>query len=143
LVGVAVFSVPMSQAVIPKWLGVSASSGVELGRFVLLDEVPFNAETWFLARAVRVLRAELPELAGIVSFSDPVPRRDSSGALVMPGHVGTIYQARNAAYRGRTAPILHTPRRRRRACAAAGTRGHPGLDRAGGTPRPRTPAQAG
>ena len=107
LVGVAVFSVPMSQAVIPKWLGVSASNGVELGRFVLLDEVPFNAETWFLARAVKVLRAEMPDLAGLVSFSDPVPRRDSGGALVMPGHVGTIYQARNAAYRGRTGAILH------------------------------------
>jgi hypothetical protein len=33
--------------------------GVELGRFVLLDEEPANAETWFLARAFKVLRAAL------------------------------------------------------------------------------------
>ena len=38
LVGVAVFSQPASEAVLPKWLGTSA--GVELGRLVLLDDVP-------------------------------------------------------------------------------------------------------
>jgi hypothetical protein len=107
LVGVAVFSVPMSQAVIPKWAGVEPRHGIELGRFVLLDEVPFNAETWFLSRATAALRAELPELKALISFSDPVARTDSTGAVVTPGHVGTIYQARNAAYLGRTDPILH------------------------------------
>jgi hypothetical protein len=39
---------------------------------------------------------------GVVSFSDPVARRDSTGRIVMPGHVGTIYQASNATYLGRT-----------------------------------------
>jgi hypothetical protein len=34
-------------------------------------------------------------------FSDPLPRTSADGAVVMPGHVGTIYQASNAIYTGR------------------------------------------
>jgi hypothetical protein len=41
---------------------------------------------------------------GVVSFSDPVPRRDAAGRLVFPGHVGLIYQASNALYAGRGTP---------------------------------------
>ncbi len=40
----------------------------------------------------------------MVSFSDPVPRRTAAGDLVFPGHIGTIYQASNAEYLGRTTP---------------------------------------
>ena len=40
----------------------------------------------------------------MVSLSDPVPRRTAAGDLVFPGHVGTIYQASNAQYLGRTTP---------------------------------------
>jgi len=107
LVGVAVYSVPMQGASIPRWTGVEASAGVELGRFVLLDEVPFNAESWFLARAERALRAALPEVRVVVSYSDPLPRRDGAGRVVTPGHVGTIYQARNAAYLGMSRAMWH------------------------------------
>jgi hypothetical protein len=105
LVGVAVFSVPMQQAVVPKWLpGLAPIEGVELGRFVLLDDVPGNGETWFLARAFRCVRAELPGVKGVVSFSDPVRRTTSDGEVVMPGHVGTIYQGLNARHVGRSKP---------------------------------------
>ena len=97
LVGVAVFSVPMNQRVVPARCGVEPNDGVELGRFVLLDDVAGNGETWFLARAFRELRTELGVKA-VVSYSDPVPRAAADGRLVMPGHVGTIYQAHNAAY---------------------------------------------
>lgn len=38
---------------------------------------------------------------GLVSFSDPVARRDAAGWLVFPGHLGVIYQASNAIYAGR------------------------------------------
>lgn len=45
LSGVATFSVPMTQAVIPALLdGLPASQGVELGRFVLLDEIEANGD---------------------------------------------------------------------------------------------------
>jgi hypothetical protein len=107
LVGVAVYSVPVQAATIPCYVpGVTASEGVELGRFVLLDEVPFNAESWFLARAEAIVRRELGVRA-VLSYSDPLPRRDASGRVVTPGHVGQIYQARNALYLGMSRGMWH------------------------------------
>lgn len=99
LVGVAVFSVPAnprSLAVLP---GAAADS-VELGRFVLVDDVPANGESWFLGRCFERLRRE--DLVGVVSFSDPARRTDAVGRVVFGGHVGTIYQAHNATYLGRS-----------------------------------------
>jgi len=98
LVGVAVFSHPCNDRVLDV-LPVERGAGVELGRFVLLDAVPGNGETWFLARAFELLRRE--HVAGVVSFSDPQPRQTAKGDLVLPGHVGRIYQAHNAVYLGR------------------------------------------
>lgn len=103
LVGVAVFSVPANNRVIPSYLPhLDPLEGVELGRFVLLDDVPGNGETWFLARCFELLRQAKPELRGVLSYSDPVPRRDESGQVILPGHIGTIYQAHNARYMGRS-----------------------------------------
>ncbi len=108
LVGVAVFSVPMQQASVPHYFpDLTPQEGIELGRFVLLDEVPFNAESWFLARAERVVRSELPGLRAILSYSDPLPRQDASGRIITPGHVGVIYQSRNAWYLGKGKPRQH------------------------------------
>ena len=39
---------------------------VELGRFVLLDSVAGNGETWFLARSFEILRKHA--IVGVVSF---------------------------------------------------------------------------
>lgn len=105
LAGVAVFSVPARAAVLTNVFATgSAMDSVELGRFVLLDSVPGNGETWFLARCFELLRAE--QLVGVLSFSDPMPRR-VDGVVVFPGHLGTIYQAHNACYLGRaTARVL-------------------------------------
>ncbi|MCQ1581211.1 hypothetical protein NNW97_30600 [Streptomyces parvus] len=69
---------------------------------MLTDECPANAESWFLARCFDELL--VLGVRGVVSFADPVPRRDVSGALVAVGHVGTIYQATNAVYMGRATP---------------------------------------
>ncbi len=98
LVGVAVFSVPVRPEVLRPLPG-PASTGLELGRFVLLDEVRANAETWFLARCLASLGRE--GFAGVVSFSDPMARKTADGHTVFGGHVGTIYQASNAVYLGR------------------------------------------
>lgn len=97
LVGVAVFSVPAQRAAIPRWTGTA--EGVELGRFVLLDDVPANGETWFLARAFRALPGEVRT---VLAYSDPVARTALDGTVTMPGHVGTIYRAHNARYLGRS-----------------------------------------
>lgn len=102
LVGVAVFSVPMNNRAVPAWCGLDdPNAGAELGRFVLLDDVPGNAESWFLARALAALARERRDIKALLSYSDPVERK-VLGQLVKPGHVGTIYQALSAPYRGLT-----------------------------------------
>lgn len=101
LVGVAVFSHPANDRVVTNLGGgLGARDGMELGRFVLLDEVAGNGETWFLARCFELLRAR-GDVAAVVSFSDPCPRSCADGRVLFAGHVGTIYQAHNAAYLGR------------------------------------------
>lgn len=100
LAGVAIFSHPCNDRVLTKVFPVDdATAAVELGRFVLLDSVAGNGETWFLGRAFELLRRR--GLVGVVSFSDPLPRSTSDGSVVLPGHVGTIYQAHNGVYLGR------------------------------------------
>src|SRR5687767_562681 len=42
LAGVAVFSVPMSKDVLPRWTGLDHTAAVELGRFVCSETVRFN-----------------------------------------------------------------------------------------------------
>ncbi|HET9893758.1 MAG TPA: hypothetical protein VFQ44_02380 [Streptosporangiaceae bacterium] len=102
LVGVTVLSVPPSRAVLTKaFPGLEPYvESVELGRFVLDDEVPANGESWFFAEVRRL--AATAGVRGIVSFSDPVPRETAAGVTVMPGHIGVIYQASNGAYTGRS-----------------------------------------
>lgn len=98
LVGVAVFSVPAQ----PRALAClpDPAAGVELGRLVLLDDVEANGESWLIGRCFELLRAE--GFAGVVSFSDPEARTDAAGAEVFHGHLGTVYQATNGVYLGRT-----------------------------------------
>ena len=102
LCGVAVFSVPMQQKVIPAYApDVLPNNGVELGRFVLLDDVQFNGETWFLSRAFKLLRKE-KNISVVISYSDPIERRTIDGTLIKPGHIGTIYKAFNGRFLGRS-----------------------------------------
>lgn len=104
LVGVAVFSVPMNNHAVPKYTGLEALAGVDLGRFVLLDEVEANGETWFLGRAFELLERERLNMRAVISYADPEPRVDDEGRVTTPGHVGTIYQAHNGRYLGRSKP---------------------------------------
>ena len=107
LVGVAVLSHPTSEKTIPSvFPGLPPSEAADLGRFVLLDEVPANAESHFLGE-VRYLAARKsvldpgkPLLRGVVMFSDPIQRRRADGTVICPGHVGTIYQASGCQYLG-------------------------------------------
>jgi len=99
-VGVAAFSVPVRDAVLrPLPIGADA---VELGRLVLLDRVPSNAESFFVARCNEVLRRE--GIAGAVTFADPHPRTNVAGEVVKPGHLGVIYTALSAVYLGPARP---------------------------------------
>lgn len=114
LVGVAVLSVPMRAAVLTNVFPDLEPyvESLELGRFVLADQVPANAESWMLARVWR--HAAASGIRGVVSFADPMPRhRDvdvdlADGTTVRRrevrthGHVGAVYQALNAVACGRS-----------------------------------------
>lgn len=106
LVGVAVFSVPIQPKAGPAY-GGGLTPFCDLGRFVLLDEVGANAETYFLAAAKRMLAqdkvgADGRPLYGLVlAYSDPIPRTSSTGQVIHQGHVGQIYRASSAIYCGR------------------------------------------
>lgn len=104
LVGAGVFAYPVNDLVVTKPFPELApgEQARELARFVLLDDVPYNAESFALARMFEHERAR--GTLGIVSFSDPVRRTTTAGEVVLPGHVGTIYQAKGALYAGRGTP---------------------------------------
>jgi hypothetical protein len=61
-----------------------------------LTNTALRQESWFLGQCARL--AASTGLRGLVMFSDPIPRRRADGTVVMPGHVGVIYQASNAIY---------------------------------------------
>lgn len=100
LAGVAVFAVPPTAAVITSHTGLTSEKGCTLARLILHDEVAGNGESFFIARALKILRSEKPEIEAVVSYSDP-----------LHGHLGLVYCATNAAYRGRSQPrtayLLH------------------------------------
>jgi hypothetical protein len=80
LEGVAVFAVPASPAVITRHTGFAdAARGCTLARLVLLDSVPQNGESFFCARAFRLLRQARPGIEAVISFSDPEA-----------GHIGRV-----------------------------------------------------
>lgn len=60
----------------------------ELMRLVLLDDVPKNSESKFIAWCLRYLK-KYSDLIAVVSFADP-----------KYGHTGTIYKASNWKYVG-------------------------------------------
>jgi len=99
LAGVAVYSVPMNPKTLHVFPG-DLSLSVELGRLVLLDNVPGNGESWFVARTFELLHQK--GMIGVLSHSDPVPRQTWNERVIFPGHIGFCYQALNAAYIGRS-----------------------------------------
>lgn len=99
LVGAAVFSNPMAPQVLTNVFPGDPQDSAELGRFVLLDSVPANGESWFKARCRELLKRE--GLCGIIAFSDDVPRTRADGSVLFAGHLGIIYQASNAIFLGR------------------------------------------
>ncbi|MDE8650576.1 hypothetical protein [Novosphingobium album (ex Liu et al. 2023)] len=96
LEGVAVFAVPATDAVITRHTGFTdPAKGSVLARLILLDSVPQNGESFFCARAFRLLRAARPAIESIVSYSDPEA-----------GHIGRVYAALSGAHRGITRPRI-------------------------------------
>lgn len=97
LVGVCVYSVPSRPEVLRPF---PTNAAAELGRLVLLDRVPFNAETFLVSRAADALRGD--GVGGFVMFSDPFARETADGRRVFAGHRGIVYQALRACFLGQS-----------------------------------------
>ncbi len=100
LVGVAVLGHGVQELALTNvFPGLERQEALELVRFILLDEVPANQETWLLRRVFGMAAAA--GVRGVLSFSDPVPRTDLAGKVVFPGHIGLIYRHKGAVPLGR------------------------------------------
>lgn len=75
---------------------------LELNRFILLPEVGYNGETWFLDKSRKLLLKQ--GYRGFTSFSDPHARLSESGEVVKHGHYGTIYKGAGLVYLGQARP---------------------------------------
>lgn len=94
LIGVLMFATPCSENVRSSIFGKEHKSHViELHRLHILDVTPKNTESWFIAKCFSLLKVDRPDIWAIISFSDETE-----------GHRGTIYQATNAFFIGRTPP---------------------------------------
>jgi len=76
LIGSAVFGTPMN-------IKLMKSGFLELRKFVLIDEAPFNSESFFLGNCLRLLKQK-KTYKKVVTFADPNKK-----------HLGTIYKATN------------------------------------------------
>jgi hypothetical protein len=90
LIGVCAFATPSSENVCASVFGIEPKRSVtELHRLVLLDWAPKNSESWFISRALKLLKKDKPFYNAVLSFAD-----------INEGHSGIIYQATNAIYTG-------------------------------------------
>jgi hypothetical protein len=71
----------------------------ELARLWVSPVVPQNAETWLIAKSVKRIRREFPDVKCLVSYADPAA-----------GHSGVIYKAANWVPDGRTDQERKSPR---------------------------------
>ena len=96
LIGVIAFATPCSENVRSSIFGEQHKNSVtELHRLVILDVTPKNTESWFISRALKLLKQDKPNILGVISFADSTE-----------GHKGTIYQATNALYLGTSSPTI-------------------------------------
>lgn len=92
LIGVCAFACPCSENVRASVFGVEYKDSVtELHRLHILDITPKNTESWFISRALKLLKEVKPKIKAVISFSDTTV-----------GHEGTIYKATNAYRIGKT-----------------------------------------
>lgn len=81
IVGAAIFGKPMSRHY--------ELDTLELRRFVLIDQMPKNTESYFLSRCLKWIEKNDKDIVRIVTFADP-----------NHGHNGVIYRASNFEFEG-------------------------------------------
>jgi len=96
LIGALAFAVPCSENVCSSFFGKEYKRNVlELHRLHIIDCTPINTESWFISQSLKLLKHQVPSIYGVVSFAD-----------ASENHKGTIYQATNAYYLGKTSSAI-------------------------------------
>ena len=96
LVGCCVFGFPVGRQTIKSISPILENEEVlELTRLVIIDEIGKNAESYFISRAIKNLKEDIPTIKVIISYADP-----------MHTHKGTIYQASNFLYQGNKTMLI-------------------------------------
>lgn len=94
LIGAISFGAPASRHLQMGACPSDPDCVVELNRLCVLDGTPRNTESWFIARALKLMPAAI-----VVSYADTVQ-----------GHLGYVYRAANFRYAGWTDMERKTPR---------------------------------
>lgn len=94
LVGVVTFGTPPSRHLQKSACPSNPALVVELNRLWVDDSLPRNTESWFVARALKLMPPRI-----VVSYADP-----------RFGHYGYVYRALNFRYAGWTDMERKTPR---------------------------------
>lgn len=94
LCGVVTFGTPASRHLQIGASPTSPDAVIELNRLWVDDKMPRNTESWFMARAIKLMPTRI-----IVSYADTTA-----------GHMGYVYRASNFYYAGWTDMDRKTPR---------------------------------
>ena len=94
LIGVIAFCNPISERVKMSIFGPTMKKHVtELTRLHVLDITPTNTESYFISRALKLLKKDQRHIKAVVTYADPTA-----------GHNGTIYRATNAIELNKSKP---------------------------------------
>ena len=93
-IGVIVFALPPTQTAVRY-----GGAAWELARLWVSDEVPQNAESYFMGAAIRYVKNNFKNIRFLVTYADP-----------SAGHSGAIYRATNWIADGRTDDERKSPR---------------------------------
>jgi hypothetical protein len=96
LIGVIMFSTPISETARSIVFGPENKSRViELHRMHIKWSAPKNTESWFISRALKLLKEDRPDIWAVITYADTTY-----------GHTGGIYKATNAYSAGMSASSL-------------------------------------
>lgn len=97
MIGMAIYGNPMQSATKVAEPEVSPDQALELKR-LFIEDVPDlpNIESYVIAQTLRFIKQEFPDIKVVITFADE-----------KAGHIGSIYQATNAIYLGKTGSGKH------------------------------------
>lgn len=96
-IGMAIYGYPQKPGVTSLRLDIPTKEVLELKR-LFIEDIPTlpHIESYVLSKTLKMVKKEMPEIKVVITYAD---NRE--------GHLGTIYQATNAIYIGKSSGQLH------------------------------------